>query len=187
MNADFGIMQVLVGGLGVGLDNLAAALALGALGQRHRMWRIALTFAGFGAVTPLIGTIIGSSLSGPLAGYGQMAGALLLAAIGVWMIIESRKGVGISRDVAHRVTSRWGLLLLAASLSIDNLVVGFGLGLHGVPPLPLAGAAGAFVLVFSLVGLSLGDHVRRRWEQSSQLAAGLLLVALAAAIGSGLL
>jgi manganese efflux pump family protein len=178
-------LEVILAGLVVGLDNLAAGMALGALGQRRRIWRIAAAFTTFGAVSPAVGALMGAELSRRIVEYGETAGAIVLGGLALWTLSSAIRESDADEGLARRVTSWGGITVLAASLSIDNLVVGFGLGLRGVAPPTLALAAGVAVLVFTVLGVLVGSSARRRWERWAHIGAGLVLLALAAATGLG--
>jgi putative Mn2+ efflux pump MntP len=183
------VAELLAVGTVVGLNNFAVALMLGALGQRRRRWRIAGIFAGFEFTVPLIGLLLGSALANTLHDAGRLLGAALLVALGVMALRSATRevpGGGSERDrVARRVTSRGGLVALAAGLTLDNLVVGFSLGLGDVEPLVLAGAIAFFATAFTLIGLEIGARGRRNFEKTARIASGLLLVALGLAVGLG--
>ena len=79
------------------------------------------------------------------------------------------------------------LLVLAAALSIDNLVVGFALGAYRAP-LALSVAIIAVVSVgLSLLGLELDACLGARVEHRSELLSGIVLIAVGVAILTGLL
>jgi manganese efflux pump family protein len=158
------------------------ALALGALGQAHRRWRIVAVFAVFEFTVPLLGLLAGQSLAGVLADSGRWVGAALLAGLG--LLAMRPDGVDDVR-LAARVTTIGGLVVLAAGLSLDNLLVGFGLGFGDVSPLLVAAVIAAFAAVFTLLGLELGAAGRRHWERRAQIASGAALVAVAVAVGAG--
>ena len=86
---------------------------------------------------------------------------------------------------AHRITSWGGIVLIAAGLSIDNLVVGFGLGVGRSPAIAVASTIALFSMTFTWIGLGLGNEARRHWERRAEVAAGLLLIALGAASATG--
>ena len=69
---------------------------------------------------------------------------------------------------------------LAAGLSIDNLVVGFSLGLRSYDPLSIAATIAAFSMLFAWVGIGIGDASRRQWERAAGVVAGVLLLMVAA-------
>jgi manganese efflux pump family protein len=180
------LIETVLAGLVVGLDNFAAAMALGSLRGRRTFWRIVLAFTAFGAVAPIVGALVGGELSERLAGFGAWIGAGVLALLGVWTLRASRASGEDGGRLARRASSGAGLVLVAAGLSVDNLFVGFGLGLHGIGAVPLAISAGAWVLVLTAVGLTVGDLARERWERRAHLLAGTLLLLLAAAVGLGI-
>lgn len=169
-------------GAAIGANNLVVALALGALGQAPRRWRIAGVFGLFEFAVPLIGLLIGRGLSGTLAEAGRWVGAALLAALG---LITLRPDGPEDERLAERVTTTWGLAGLAAGLSLDNLLVGFALGLGEVSPLLVATVIACFSVSFTLAGLQLGAAGRRHWERPARVAAGVALVALGVGVGAG--
>jgi manganese efflux pump family protein len=133
----------------------------------------------------VLGALFGRSVSSSLAGLGELVAAGVLGVMGVWMIVQTRREGEIGGTALARVTTGRGVILLGASLSVDNLVVGFGMGVHGVHPLALAAAAGAAVLMLTILGLRLGGTVRGRWDAWARAAAGVLLLGVALGIGAG--
>lgn len=174
--------ELVILGAAIGANNLVVALALGALGQAPRRWRIAGTFGLFEFFVPLIGLLIGQGLSGPLAEAGRWIGAALLAALGLMTL---RPEGPDDQRLAERITTTGGLAGLAAGLSLDNLLVGFAVGLGDVSPFLVAAVIACFSVSFTLVGLRLGAAGRRHWERRARVAAGVALVALGLAVGAG--
>jgi putative Mn2+ efflux pump MntP len=169
-------------GAAIAANNLVVALALGALGQAPRRWRIAGVFGAFEFAVPLIGLLIGRGLSSPLAEAGRWIGAVLLTALG---LLTLRPDGDDDERLAERATTVGGLVGLAAGLSLDNLLVGFALGLGDVSPLLVAAVIACFSVSFTLVGLELGAAGRRHWERPARVAAGVALVAVGLAVGAG--
>lgn len=178
-------VQMLLLGVVIGANNLSAALALGALGQVRRRLRIVGVFGAFEFVVPLVGATIGQALAVTLAAGARWISAALLAAVGAFTIAAGIRQRNRDERIARLVTTWRGLVLLAAGLSADNLAVGFSLGLGRVEPLVLAATIGVFSTVFTWVGISLGDDMRRQWERRSELIAGGLLVCLGIAAAAG--
>jgi putative Mn2+ efflux pump MntP len=172
-------------GVVIGANNFSAALALGALGQAKRRARIVAVFAVFEFVVPLVGAIVGQALAVTLAAGARWISAALLLAVGAFTIAAGVRDTNRDERIATAVTSWRGLLVLAAGLSADNLAVGFGLGLGRVEPVVLAGTIVVFSTVFTWVGISLGNDMRRHWERRSELVAGGLLVCLGVAAAAG--
>ena len=86
-----------------------------------------------------------------------------------------------------RVPSVWvAAIALAAGLSFDNMVAGFSLGLGNREPLMLAASIAAFAMVFSYIGLRLGNLAHTGHRQAARIATGILLLGLATALALGL-
>jgi putative Mn2+ efflux pump MntP len=166
----------------LGLNNLAASIAIGLSGvDRATRTRTALAFGLFEAGMPVVGLLIGRQLSHALGSAADTVGGLLLIAVGAQMLISAvrsprdspqpRAGAGMGR-----------LLVLAAALSIDNLVVGFALGAYRAP-LVLSVATIAIVSVgLSLVGLEVGARLGAKVEHRSEQLSAIVLIAVGVAI-----
>ncbi len=172
------LLSLFVLGIIIGSNNLAAALALGAVGAGERQYRIALIFGLFEFSIPLVGIWLGSSAAASIETHVSWLGPVLLIGLGAWTV---RAGIRYTPDDERMILSltTWrGLVLLAAGLSADNLIVGFSLGLARANPLVVAGTIALFSVTFTLIGIRLGDTARRHWEQPVQIAAGILLIVL---------
>ncbi|MFN3323803.1 MAG: manganese efflux pump MntP family protein [Bryobacteraceae bacterium] len=167
----------------IGSNNFAASLALGAMGERQRRIRIAAVFGVFEFLIPLIGLWLGRQAANVLAGVFELLGPLLLAAIGAASIYSGDRG-HVDDSLGRAMTSWRGLVALAATLSLDNLVVGFALGIRE-SPLKLAAYIASFAILFTFVGLHLGDAAKRKRESYAKFASGFLLILLAVALWLG--
>ena len=172
-------------GVAIGLNNFAVSLALGALGQEPRRWRIASVFFVFEFTIPLVGLAIGSVVADTLAGAGRWTGAGLLVFLGLIALKPSGRGGPDRERLARAVTSWKGLAGLSAGLSIDNLVIGFALGLDGAEPLLVATVIAVSSTLFALLGLRLGRFGSEVAERGAQIIAGGLLVLLGTAVAAG--
>jgi manganese efflux pump family protein len=165
--------------LPLGLDSFAVAAAIGAAGAagwRARV-RISLIFVIFEAGMPLIGVAAGAGLAeviGPAADY--LAAAAVIG-LGGWMIFGASRDEG---DVAARFSQASGLIAIALGLSIslDELAIGFSLGLARLPIAPVIVAIAALALVTSQVGLALGQVISERFREHAEQIAGVALIAL---------
>jgi manganese efflux pump family protein len=163
----------------ISLDNLAATLVLGTGTPARARPKIAGIFALFGGVAPILGIWVGRGISGSVEAVGTWIGTGALAAIGIWTVVRAiRRPAG---DPASGVVggSLPAIMLLGATLSLDNLVVGFGLGVHGADPITLGVLAAGTVLVSSYIGLVVGRRGVRRWGRRAEIASGLLLLVVA--------
>ncbi len=173
--------------ISVGLSNFAAAIGIGLSGvDARKRLRVGLTFGVFEAVMPVIGIVIGHNLSGSFGHVGRYLGGGLLVATGAFTVWKSRRESGEQESGAGELDmSR--LLITAFALSIDNLVVGFALGVYPVPAI-LAGAVVAVTSVaLSLIGLELGSRLGRGVEKWADEIGGVVLALVGIALAFGVL
>lgn len=162
----------------LGLDSFAAAatLGLGGLTARERR-RIALLFAAFEGVMPIVGLALGASI-------GQLAGAVaeylavaLLLALGLWALF----GGGEEGDTDVRQLLRnpgVEALLLGLSISLDELAIGFTLGLLRLPSVLVIVLIAAQAFVVAQLGMRVGVHLGERVREGAERLAGAALLAL---------
>ena len=184
-----GLALLLVAG-SLGLNNLAASIAIGLSGvNRAARARVALAFGAFEAGMPVVGLLIGHQLSHALGSAAHIIGGLVLIAVGAQITIAAtrsgRPAAAGSDDPASAHLGR--LLLLAAGLSIDNLVVGFALGAYRAPLAVSVAVIAGVSVGLSLVGLELGARLGTRVEHRSEVLSGIVLVGTGLAILTNLL
>lgn len=174
-------------GVVIGANNLAAALSLGAMGQRERRLRVVAVIGFFEFTIPLVGIWLGRRASNVIADQAGWIGSALLTALGVWALWSATRSSRENKEISDRVTTWKGLVLLALGLSIDNLIIGFSLGLGGTEPLLVAATISVFSMAFTWIGITSGSAARRGWERWAQIGAGVLLLGLAAASWAGVI
>ncbi|MGH3274785.1 MAG: manganese efflux pump MntP family protein [Streptosporangiaceae bacterium] len=165
----------------LGLDSFAVAAAIGAIqapAARQRL-RILLTFVIFEGGMPLIGLALGATLA---AGIGRAAGYLAGAgviAIGAWMLLADG---GDEDEKASRLRTSSGLALvgLGISVSLDELAIGFTIGLAHLPSAVVITAIALQALVAAQLGLALGARISERWREHAERLAAIALILLGA-------
>jgi putative Mn2+ efflux pump MntP len=162
--------------LPLGLDSFAVAAAVGAAGAlpARVRWRITALFVLFEAGMPLVGLALGAPLAhavGPAADY---IAAAAVVAIGLWMLLHDED------EKAERLVSARGaaLLGLGVSISLDELAIGFGLGLAHLPLAPVIVGIAAQALIAAQLGLWLGARVAERFREAAERLAGVVLVVM---------
>ena len=174
-------VDLVILGVVIASNNFAAALALGAVGARSRRWRILVAFGVFEFLVPLTGLWLGRETSKVISSAANWIGPILLAGLGCWALFKANeRSLGEDWDV-ETITSWKGLIALAGGLSIDNLIVGFSIGLGRLDPLALAITITVFSIAFTQMGLEIGQRAKGTHEVAARMVAGLLLLALAVA------
>jgi putative Mn2+ efflux pump MntP len=163
----------------LGLDTFAvsAALGLGGLSPRQRL-RVSLVFAVFEGLTPAVGLLVGTALGrsiGRAADYP--AGALLLGYALFVLLRHEDESEGASEMTT---THGWALVVLGLSVSMDELAVGFTLGLSRVPVVPALVLIALQAFVVSQVGIRVGARLSERLREGAERVAGLILGVLGA-------
>jgi putative Mn2+ efflux pump MntP len=184
------VLAILLVAVSVGLDNFAAAIGIGLSGLDAKLrLQVALVFGVFEGGMPIVGLLIGRSLTHLLGNHAHVIGGVILALTGLYGIVTSV----IERRSEHASSpKRHGgglghLIVAGAALSIDNLIVGFALGTYHVS-LVVAALVIAIVSVgMSLVGLELGRRLGMRVGEYGELLGGAVLMLVGVAIGFGLL
>jgi putative Mn2+ efflux pump MntP len=164
----------------LGLDTLSVSLALGVAGlPAQRRLRLALLFAGFEAVMPLIGAALGLPLGRAIGTGADSIAAGLIVALGLYMLTGAELA---ERDPADLLAAgRAGVVAavgLGLSISLDELAIGFSAGLLRVPLAALVVLVALQAFVATQVGLRLGARVPVRAREGLERGAGLVLVTL---------
>jgi putative Mn2+ efflux pump MntP len=170
------VLAVLGFVLPLGLDSFAVAAAVGAAGAipvRVR-WRITALFVVFEAGMPLVGLALGAPLAGAIGPVANYVAAAAVVAIGLWMLLHDED------EKAERLVSARGvaMLWLGLSISLDELAIGFGLGLAHLPLVPVIVGIAAQALIAAQVGLWLGARVAERLREAAERLAGVVLVVM---------
>jgi putative Mn2+ efflux pump MntP len=173
------VLRLIAFVLPLGLDSFAVAAALGALRpSRAERWRVTAVFAAFEAGMPLIGVGIGAPIARLIAGYADYLAAAALVGVGVWMLLSGDDDTEENR-IRRLVTARGAAVIgLGVGISLDELAIGFSLGLARLSITHVVAAIAVQAIVAVQLGLLLGARVGERLREGiERLAAiGLILV-----------
>jgi manganese efflux pump family protein len=162
----------------LGLDSFAVAAALGMSGVSGRAGvRVSALFGLFEAVMPLVGFAVGYPVGHAIGTAGDYFAIAVLLALGVSMAREPADEQARADPLVHLRGFR--ALLLGLSISVDELVIGFTLGLLRGPVLLVAVLVGVQAIVFSQIGLRLGARLGEHVREGAERLAGAVLIALA--------
>jgi putative Mn2+ efflux pump MntP len=174
------IVKLLAFVLPLGLDSFAVAAALGATGKLtgSARWRISALFVIFEGGLPLIGLALGAPLARAVGAVADYLAAAAVIGVGLWMLLDGEDDD--EQEKAGRLLTMHGVALLGlgVSISLDELAIGFSLGLARLPTIPVIIAIGVQAFAAAQLGLWLGAHVGERFRETAERIAGIALIAL---------
>ncbi|AFQ46376.1 manganese efflux pump MntP family protein [Desulfosporosinus meridiei] len=174
----------------LGADAFSLALAIGLAGIRKSMMvRLALVVAVFHVFMPLGGMMLGQALGSILGQFASLAGAFVLIVLGVRMLYkiywpakqslpfgEARQAFFAGNITNQSSLEGYGIYLLAASVSLDALSVGFSLGTIRADILMTVLIMGMIAGLMTGIGLVLGRVMGTRLGDRAELFGGLALL-----------
>lgn len=161
--------------LPLGLDTFAVAATLGMMGATAgRRRKITLLFTGFEAGMPLIGLGLGAPLGHALGGAADFVAVGVLIAFGLYTLLAER-----DTPFAELAEMRGiGGVILGLSISLDELAIGFTLGLLRLPVILVIVLIAVQTAFVTQIGLRLGGRISARLRESAEHLAGAVLTCL---------
>jgi manganese efflux pump family protein len=163
----------------LGLDTFAVAAALGIAGlKRQDRLRVSLLFTVFEVGMPLVG-FFGGSLVGNVAGNAaDYLAILVLIVLGVYMVWPKSEEKEHQRLGLIGRTHGLAAIGLGISISMDELAIGFTIGLMRFSIVLIVVLIGVQTFVVTQLGLRLGARVGERVREGAERLAGVALAAL---------
>ncbi len=176
--------------IALGADAFSLSLAIGLAGIRKSMiLRLSLVVAIFHVVMPLSGMMLGQALGSILGRYACVLGALVLIGLGMRILYkvyrptierysfgDARKAFFQNKLSTHSSLSGFGIYVLAASVSLDALSVGFSLGTIRADLFITVMIIGVTAGLMTGIGLVLGHVMGTRLGDKAELLGGLALL-----------
>jgi putative Mn2+ efflux pump MntP len=169
--------------LPLSLDTFAVSTALGMAGvSASARLRLSLLFAAFEAGMPLVGVVAGSAVSGVAGDAADFVAVAVLVGVGVWMLRSEADETPEAISARSRGIAAIGLGL---SVSLDELAIGFTIGLLGLPIVLALVLIGLQAIVATQLGTRIGYRLREvtvfgeSLGEQAERAAGLVLIGLA--------
>lgn len=163
----------------LGLDSFAVAAMLGGAGvSRRDRWRISALFVGFEAGMPLLGLLLGAPLARAVGGVADYLAAAALIGVGVWMLLSDDEDA--EQDKARRLSTAhgWAVIGLGIGISLDELAIGFSLGLTGLPVVEVVIAIAVQAFIAVQLGLRFGARVGERVREGAERVTAIALILL---------
>jgi putative Mn2+ efflux pump MntP len=160
----------------LGLDTFAVSAALGIAGAsaRERL-RTSVWFALFEGGMPLVGLAAGRPLGDAIGSAADYVAIGVLAVLAAHLLLADDDELSISGDGRRGVAAS---IALGVSVSLDELAIGFTLGLLRLPILPVIILIAVQAFTLTQVGMRLGARVGERAEHLAGVALGLLAIGL---------
>ncbi len=175
-----GTAGILLLAAGLAMDAFAVSvckgLSIGRIKPRQAV-AVGAWFGGFQALMPLLGYLLGSTLSLIVSEVDHWIACALLAIIGGNMVRESLSR-GDNEELPDPSLSPKSMLLPAIATSIDALAVGVTFAFLDVPVLLAAGIIGVMTFLLSALGVKLGSICGAKYKSRAELAGGIVLILL---------
>ncbi len=163
----------------LGLDTFAVAAALGMAGVSARdRTRVSLIFTAFEAGMPLVGFFAGNLAGRAVGNAADYVAIAILIALGLFMLrpqADDGEEVGVSLLARTRGLAAIGL---GVSISIDELAIGFTIGLLHFPVLVIVILIGIQTFIVTQLGIRLGQRIGERIREGAERLAGVALALL---------
>jgi putative Mn2+ efflux pump MntP len=162
--------------LSLGFDTFAVAVGLGISGlSRRDQYRYGAAFAVAEGTMPLVGFLLGLVIASAIGQLASYAAVVLLLGIGVYTMWEATH----EDEPEYAATSLLSLLASAISVSLDELAVGFSLGLLHIPILLAVALIALQAFTLTLVGTTMGTFIGEKVAARAGLLSGIVLTLLA--------
>ncbi|MFC7391740.1 manganese efflux pump MntP family protein [Scopulibacillus cellulosilyticus] len=168
----FTIFKIIILVLSLGLDTFFVSISLGVLKTKGRI-KIAIVFACAEAIMPLIGLLIGQTAGIIIGIWTSIISGIILIFVSIWLIFfedEDDEEEKLGRNLVG-----WTLITTAISISLDELAVGFSIGLIGVPIFLTIILIASQAFIFTFIGLTFGRKIKPWMGEWTEKIAGAIL------------
>jgi manganese efflux pump family protein len=139
--------------------------------------KASLLMSSFEMAMPVVGLLLGHGLGAAVGGVADYVAAAALLALGGWILVA---GGGDDGEKVSALSSRGGLALigLGISISLDELAMGFTIGLLKLSIVLAVVLIGVQAFAVAQLGLRLGAKLGEAAREWAEKLAGLALVGL---------
>ena len=155
--------------------SVSSVISIPGFGPRQAV-KMGLWFGTFQFLMPLLGWLLGSSVSQYIEAVDHWVAFGLLAVIGGKMAWESlRRGCGEEDEAPPDLSAR-RLCVLAIATSIDALAVGVTFAFLQVSLIPAVSTIGIITFVISVLGVKIGNVFGMKYKSKAEFAGGVILI-----------
>ena len=175
------MVEIFLIAVSLALDAFAVSVSSGisipGFGPRQAV-KMGLWFGTFQFLMPLLGWLLGSSVSQYIEAVDHWVAFGLLAVIGGKMAWESlRRGCGEEDEAPPDLSAR-RLCVLAIATSIDALAVGITFAFLHVQIVPAITFIGVTTFILSVIGVKIGNLFGAKYKSYAEIAGGIVLILL---------
>lgn len=172
------MLKLLLFVLPLGFDTFAVSSSLGVSGlPRAARLRVSLVLSSFEMVMPVVGLLLGHGLGTVVGGVADYAAVAALLGLGAYMLLSDEGAE--EEKVALLARSRgWALLVLGLGISLDELAMGFTIGLLHLSLALAVLLTGIQAFLLAQAGLRLGARLGAAAREGAEKLAAVALLAL---------
>ena len=183
MDLGVDLVSLLLLSVGLAMDAFSVATVTGFGLGRIKIsdaTRMSISFGAAHVVMPVLGWFLGSTIVDLVSSYDHWVAFLLLFFVGGRMVKEGLDGDG--EVDPSEILGTLSLIMFTVAVSIDALAVGLSFRLEGLPILVPSLFMGAGALLFTFVGLLVGNRTGKAFGKKAQIMGGLVLIGIGARI-----
>jgi putative Mn2+ efflux pump MntP len=173
------VLKLILFVLPLGLDTFAVSAALGIQGlpAKERL-KASLLMSSFEMAMPIVGLLLGRGLGAAIGGVAGYIAAAALGTLGLWMLLSDDEA---ETENVGALSRRSGLALLGLGIgiSLDELAIGFTIGLLQLSIVLAVILIGLQAFLLAQLGLRLGARLGEAVREWAERLAGLALLGLA--------
>lgn len=168
------IITIILIAVSLSMDAFSLALIYGTQGinKKHKVL-LSIIVGIYHFVMPIIGLLIGIQIDKTIAFSSDIIVGIILLLIAIEMIISST-----NEQKEKFLLSLSGYLIFGLSVSIDSLTTGIGLPAITNNYLQAALIFSLTSLIFTYIGLNLGNKLNQKYGKISTLIGGIILLTI---------
>jgi putative Mn2+ efflux pump MntP len=169
----------------LGLDTLAVAAAFGIAGLNRRdRVRLTALFTAFETGMPVVGFFGGAVIGRTLGNVADFLAIAILIALGAYMFWPRPDEAKEQRLNLLARTRGFAALGLGISISLDELAIGFTIGLFRLPVVLVVAFIAIQTVVVTQLGLRMGHLIGEGLREGAERIAGIVLAGLGLVLGA---
>lgn len=172
------ILAIALLGIGLSFDTFAVSITCGLIEKQIRFFRasrIAIIFAIFQALMPVLGCLLGLAIKDYVVQIDHWVAFTLLSLVGIKMIYES---FNEEEEKPFNPQDLKVIILMSFATTIDAFAVGITLAFMNTKLLLTSIIIGFITYVAAMLGMLFGKNLGSHMGKKMEIAGGIILIAL---------